>query len=62
MGYLHSRMDTLAAMQERQFALEQNLKEDARTVAARGVQRFARRQEWPEEDLNEVLGALGLVG
>ena len=51
---------TLAAIQARQMALESRLKEDSRAVAARIVETHSVREKWPEEDVTEVLSALGL--
>ena len=51
---------TLAAIQARQMALESRLKEDSRAVAARIVEDHGAREKWPEEDVTEVLSALGL--
>jgi len=52
--------DTLAALQQAQLALECQLKESARTRAQRVVRFQSQKHDWPEEDLEEVLGALGL--
>ena len=51
---------TLAAIQARQHALEQQLKEDSREVAVRVIEQHGTRKEWPEGDMDEVLYALGL--
>lgn len=53
--------DTLVALRNSQMALEVRLKEDAKTVAARVIERHAKKNEWPEEDMKEVLKSLGLI-
>jgi hypothetical protein len=52
--------DTLVALQRAQLALEEQLKENARDRARRVVVSLSEKQTWPEEDLEEVLGALNL--
>ena len=52
--------DTLVALQRAQLALEEQLKENARDRARRVVVSLSEKQIWPEEDLEEVLGALNL--
>lgn len=51
---------TSAAIQARQMALENQLREDSRTVAARVIETHGTRNQWPKEDVSEVLSALGL--
>lgn len=53
--------DTLAALQASRQAMERQLKEDTRVTAARVIQRYGEKNEWPEGDIAEVLGALGLI-
>lgn len=52
--------DTLVALQQRQLALEAQMKQGAKAAASRVIKRHSKKKEWPEGDLEEVLGALGL--
>ena len=52
---------TLAAIQAAQHVRERQLKEDARIIATRVVEYQGRKHNWPDEDLTEVLAALGLL-
>jgi hypothetical protein len=54
------RGDTLAALQAAQLQRERQLKQGEKETAARVVQNFCTRHGWPEEDLVEVLAALGI--
>lgn len=53
--------DTLAALQQAQVKREKTLKGYEKLVAARVVEHHADAHQWPDDDLAEVLGALGLV-
>jgi len=53
--------DTLVALQQRQFALEQQLKESARDKARRVIIGKSEREQWSSEETEDVLGALGLT-
>jgi hypothetical protein len=61
MSYSTGTRDTEAYLNTRRRALEAQLKEDARVVAARTIDRFWEKHQWPAEDRLEVLAALGLV-
>lgn len=56
----HVYGDTLAALQAKQLAQEAQLKMNARISAAKVVTFHSKKKKWPEGDLDEVLGALGL--
>jgi len=53
--------DTLVALQQRQFALEQQLKESAKDKARRVIIDKGERDRWSPEEVEDVLGALGLT-
>jgi hypothetical protein len=57
MGWDHS----IAAYQAKQWARAQEVKEEDRHTAADLIRRFSERKGWPEEDLETVLAALGLM-
>jgi len=52
---------TLAALQQAQLAREKYLKECSITKAIRFIEYFGPEHGWPEDDVKEVLYALGLV-
>ena len=52
--------DTYAALQRAQLEREKQLKETEREAAGRVVESYGKRNEWPEEDIEEIKGALGL--
>jgi hypothetical protein len=52
---------TLAALQARQMALEAQMKVNAKDAASRVVQRHGKDKGWSEEDIKNVMGALGLA-
>ena len=52
--------DTLVALQQAQHAREMALKDTERIRAARVLMRHAEAHSWPLDDLEEVMGALGL--
>ena len=54
------RGDTLAALQAAQLQREKQLKQGEKETAARVARRFWDRHRWPQEDLVEVLAALGI--
>jgi hypothetical protein len=54
------RGDTLAALQAAQLQRERQFKQGERETAARVVQDFWTKHGWPQEDLEEVLAALGI--
>jgi hypothetical protein len=58
---LPSRGDTLYAIQQAQIIRERDHKDSERTRAIRNLVIHAQEHGWPQEDLNEVLGALGLT-
>lgn len=55
-----SRGSTMAALQAGQQEMERRLKEDTKVAAARYIGNLSLRQDWPKEDVEEVLAALGL--
>ena len=57
---LPSRGDTLYAIQQAQIARERDHKDSERTRAARNLVAHAKEYNWPQEDLELVMGALGL--
>lgn len=63
MSQFNTRMsgDTLVALQQRQMALEANMKMNAKDAATKVVERHGKKHEWTEEDLAAVMGALGLT-
>jgi len=52
--------DTLLGLQQAQIKRERQLRETERDIAARIVRAHAEQENWPEEDLEMVLAALGL--
>lgn len=58
---LPSRGDTLYAIQQAQIARERDHKLSEKTRAARNLVEHAKDHDWCQEDLDEVLGALGLT-
>lgn len=52
--------DTYAALQRAQLEREKQLKTTEREAAGRVMERHAQRNNWTEEDVAEVRGALGL--
>jgi hypothetical protein len=52
--------DTYAALQRAQLERERQLKTTEREAAGRVVERYAKRNDWTEEDVAEIRGALGL--
>lgn len=58
---LPSRGGTLYALQQAQIARERTHKLTEKEAATMVVERQARTNGWPQEDLDEVLGALGLT-
>lgn len=52
--------DTLVALQQRQLALEQQLKESAKDKARRVILAKGRRDNWSTDEVADVLGALDL--
>jgi hypothetical protein len=59
-GFGRHPSDTLVALQQAQFALEERLKETAKSKARRVVLAQSEKHSWSEEDLEQVLGALNL--
>ena len=55
------RIDTLAALQAYRLEQEKTVKDVYRTKASRLITRVSTEKDWPSEDLEEVLGALGLT-
>lgn len=53
--------DTLAALHQAQAVREREMRGYEKEVAARVVEHHADAHQWPDDDLAEVLGALGLV-
>jgi hypothetical protein len=52
--------DTLLGLQQAQIKRERQLKETEREIAQRVIRAHAEQEDWPEEDLEMVLAALGL--
>lgn len=63
MGYKTSIRghDTLASLQAHEAAMAERLREDQKVVAARVVRSAAKKDDWPQDDVDEVLNALGLM-
>lgn len=53
--------DTMYALQQAQIERERMTKGYEKQRAAKVVTDHARAHDWPQEDQDEVLGALGLV-
>jgi len=58
---LPSRGDTLYAIQQAQILRERHHKDSERTRAIRNLVEHAKAHDWPQEDLDEVMGSLGLT-
>lgn len=56
-----SMSDTLTMLQEQQRLLDQIHRMNACEAAARVVRDYAEQHELPAEDVQEILGSLGLV-
>jgi hypothetical protein len=54
--------DTLASIMAHQAEMERRLHEDQAVAARRVVINHGDKQQWPTEDVTEVLAALGLEG
>jgi len=53
-------MDTLTMLQKQQWEQVQRIKEVNRAKAARHVKRRAEEDQWSQDELELVLGALGV--
>lgn len=53
--------DTLAGIMAHQAEMQRRLLEDQQVVARRVVAHWGEKKQWPVEDVDEVLSALGIT-
>lgn len=52
--------DTMLGLQKAQMDRERRLRSNERAAAREIVEEHAETEQWPEEDLEQVIGMLGL--
>lgn len=52
--------DTMLGLQKAQMERERQLRSNERAAAREIVEEHAEAEQWPEEDLEQVIGMLGL--